>query len=123
VSDSLRPAGLNPRLQLFLASGRNAAASDNVEAVRLLPAKGENPNPTLKNLTRVIGGSTLDIGISKQTPLDVGTASVIRITGGNFRLLNRLLTEIERILEITSLREVTKDVVDAARGSLVIGQA
>ncbi len=47
----------------------HAAVSDNVEAVRLLLAKGANPNTALKNLTRVIGGSTLDMGISKQTPL------------------------------------------------------
>ena len=46
-----------------------AAASDNVEAVRLLLAKGANPNAGLKNMTRVIGGSTLDMGIGKQTPL------------------------------------------------------
>ena len=39
------------------------------------------------------------------------------------RLLNRLLTQTERILEINSLREVNKEVVDAARESLVIGQA
>jgi ankyrin repeat protein len=47
----------------------HAAASGNVAAVRLLVAKGANPNAGLKNLTRVIGGSTLDIGIGKQTPL------------------------------------------------------
>ena len=51
------------------------------------------------------------------------TFTVIRIAGGNFRLLNRLLTQSERILEINSLREVNKEVVDAARESLAIGQA
>jgi hypothetical protein len=57
------------------------------------------------------------------TPLDPDTVAVIiRVTGGNFRLLNRLVTQMQRILEINALEQVTKAVVEAARESLVIGQ-
>jgi DNA transposition AAA+ family ATPase len=58
-----------------------------------------------------------------QTPLEPETVAVIiRATGGNFRLLNRLLTQIQRILEINAFEEITKAVVEAARESLVIGR-
>jgi hypothetical protein len=44
------------------------------------------------------------------------------MTGGNFRLLTRLLTQIERVLEVNQLHSVSAEVVEAARDSLVIGQ-
>lgn len=47
--------------------------------------------------------------------------AIIRVTGGNFRLLQRLLTQIERIMEINELSTVTKEVVEAARELLIIG--
>jgi len=63
------------------------------------------------------------VNLPKQ-PWDPETvAMIIRMTGGNFRLLNRLLTQIERVLEINALREVTRAAVEVARQSLVIGEA
>lgn len=47
--------------------------------------------------------------------------SIIRITGGNFRLIHRLFAQIDRILEINQLQSITVEVVEAARDSLVLG--
>jgi DNA transposition AAA+ family ATPase len=50
-------------------------------------------------------------------------AAIIRVTGGNFRFLHRLLTQIARLVEINARQTVTRAVVEAARESLVIGAA
>ena len=48
-------------------------------------------------------------------------AAVTRITQGNFRLINRLLKQAIRIMEINQLSSINKEVIDAARECLVIG--
>ncbi len=46
--------------------------------------------------------------------------AIARVTGGNFRLIQRLFAQIDRVLTIKGLATVTTDVVHAARESLVV---
>ena len=50
-------------------------------------------------------------------------SAIIHITGGKFRLIHRLLMQVERILQINEMQTMTKEVVEAARDNLGIGQA
>lgn len=60
-------------------------------------------------------GKTLD-------PDDFTDAQAMaRITRGNFRLLERLFPQIQRILKINELDTITNDVIEAAQSTLVIG--
>lgn len=54
-------------------------------------------------------------------PAAEAVAAINRITSGNFRLTSQLVAQIDRILEINQISTVTKEVVEAARESLVIG--
>lgn len=75
-------------------------------------------------LTFVLTRHWRDLGLNLDTAdfTDTqATAAIARITSGNFRLLNRLFTQIERIMRINELTVVTSDIVEAARSTLVIG--
>jgi len=48
-------------------------------------------------------------------------AAVHRATSGNFRLVQRLFAQITRMLEINGLSVISREVVETARESLVIG--
>jgi Holliday junction resolvasome RuvABC ATP-dependent DNA helicase subunit len=66
--------------------------------------------------------TTLDIKIDPQDFTDQETiTAVVQVTRGNFRLLNRLLKQIERIMKINMMKTVTKEIVLSARECLVIG--
>ena len=53
---------------------------------------------------------------------DVETVSaIIRFTGGNFRLIERLMTQVARVIEINQLDTLDPDVIHAARQMLVVG--
>ena len=48
-------------------------------------------------------------------------ATIVRLTRGNFRLLERLFPQIERVLKINELDTITNDVIEAAASTLVVG--
>ena len=48
-------------------------------------------------------------------------SSIVRITGGNFRLIERLFAQIERVAQINAVTTLTTELVTAAQESLVIG--
>ena len=47
--------------------------------------------------------------------------AIARVTGGNFRLVQRLFAQIERIVAINNLPTLTTEVVTLARERLVDG--
>lgn len=66
---------------------------------------------------------SLGLTLDKKQFSDVEAIKTIaRITGGNFRLIQRIFAQIRRIQELNNMKKITKEVVLAARNCLVIGQ-
>jgi hypothetical protein len=64
----------------------------------------------------------LGLEMTDDQPVDTAVLNAIaRVTGGNFRLVQRLFAQIERIVTINSLPAVTTEVVTLARERLVEG--
>nr|WP_241538125.1 hypothetical protein [Staphylococcus felis] len=47
---------------------------------------------------------------------------VIKIANGNFRFVQRLFSQIIRIMEINELNKINAEVIDTARKGLIIGE-
>ena len=80
-----------------------------------LPHDRANPKAEHKYLTADI----THVGINNLSGEAI--AAIARITRGNFRLLERLFPQIERVLKINELDTITNDVIEAAASTLVIG--
>ena len=76
-------------------------------------------------LQRVIEHQWVQLGFdgSPNHELDGALVNTIaRVTGGNFRMVERLFAQIERIVAINELPGVTTEAVALARERLVAGQ-
>ena len=47
--------------------------------------------------------------------------TITRITGGNFRLIERIMSQVGRLLSINDLHTISPEIVEAARLTLVVG--
>ena len=66
--------------------------------------------------------ASLDIPFNPQAFDDAeALAAIIRITRGNFRLIERICAQIKRIMALNDAKTITAEVVQAARDCLVIG--
>jgi DNA transposition AAA+ family ATPase len=64
----------------------------------------------------------LGLGLVPGETADTSVVNAIaRVTGGNFRLVERLFAQIQRVVQINDLPSVTTEVVAVAGESLVIG--
>jgi hypothetical protein len=115
-----RPIGLvligMPGLQRRLA--RYAQLYSRVGFVhQFLPLGGAELQHIIQRQSQQLG-----VGLELYGGTDAGIlSSIMRITGGNFRLVERLFAQIQRVAQINQLATLTPELVEMAQESLVIG--
>lgn len=99
-----------------------AAPADWLEQLDLLLLTVAKPRQVHQDGVRLHDLRYIDLTLAQDDFTDAEAGAAIgRGTGGNFRLIQRLFTQIERLLQINEMRTITKEVVEAARESMVIG--
>ena len=79
-----------------------------------------------KSTTRICIGQTTDL-ITSDCPIDttmmtdIHVATIVRITRGNLRLIDRLMLQVEHVVLANQLQVVSKEVVETTRQNLIIG--
>lgn len=77
-----------------------------------------------KELEHVIGNKMKEFNIKcdmKDEYTKESFTEIIKITRGNFRLIQRLITQTYRIMDLNNIGDLSKDVVEAAKKSLITG--
>ena len=81
------------------------------------PLDPEDIQPVLHHYWRYLG-----LNLDPRNETDANSVlTIVRITRGNFRLIERLMTQVLRVMDINHLDTITPDVIEAARETLVIG--
>ena len=50
-----------------------------------------------------------------------GAGTIVRVTGGKLRLIEQLMTQVGRLMDINGFKDISPDFITAARQTLVIG--
>jgi len=72
----------------------------------------------------IVKRKAIEIGINTEVEtqdLKEAFAEIIRITQGNFRHIQRLFTQISRLMKVNNVSELDKELVNTAKSSLIIG--
>jgi len=84
---------------------------------QFLPLGGAELQTVIRRQSQQLG-----LGLELHDGSDASTLSaIVRITGGNFRLVERLFAQIQRVAQINEVTTLTPELVTAAQESLVIG--